>query len=157
MQGNPVIEVRIIDDRLKEWGIPDYQTQGSAAIDLFACIDDPLPVHPQEKAILISAGMAISMLTETMAALVLPRSGLGHKKGIVMGNGTGLIDSDYQGTLFISCLNRSAIGSDPVVIMPGERIAQLMFVPVLKPTFSLVAEFSARTERGSGGFGSTGS
>ena len=150
------IEVKIIDPRLKDWGLPSYQTAGSAAVDLFACIDAPLAVEAQAPAVLVPSGLALNMGEMACAALVLPRSGLGHKKGLVMGNSVGLIDADYTGEIFISTWNRNPVGSDPIVIKPGERIAQMMFVPVLHAQMSVVEEFSSATERGAGGFGSTG-
>tara|TARA_X000000950_G_scaffold251121_1_gene312281 strand:- start:60 stop:548 length:489 start_codon:yes stop_codon:yes gene_type:complete len=150
------VEVKIIDPRLKDWGLPSYQTAGSAAVDLFACIDAPLAVEAQAPAVLVPSGLALNMGEMACAALVLPRSGLGHKKGLVMGNSVGLIDADYTGEIFISTWNRNPVGSDPIVITPGERIAQMMFVPVLHAQMSVVEEFSSATERGAGGFGSTG-
>ncbi len=150
------VEVKIIDPRLKDWGLPSYLTAGSAAVDLFACIDAPLAVEAQAPAVLVPSGLALNMGEMACAALVLPRSGLGHKKGLVMGNSVGLIDADYTGEIFISTWNRNPVGSDPIVITPGERIAQMMFVPVLHAQMSVVEEFSSATERGAGGFGSTG-
>lgn len=150
------VEVKIIDPRLKDWGLPSYQTAGSAAVDLFACIDAPLAVEAQAPAVLVTSGLALNMGEMACAALVLPRSGLGHKKGLVMGNSVGLIDADYTGEIFISTWNRNPVGSDPIEITPGERIAQMMFVPVLHAQMSVVEEFSSATERGAGGFGSTG-
>ncbi|WP_370553398.1 dUTP diphosphatase [Falsirhodobacter sp. alg1] len=150
------VEVKILDERIHEWGLPAYQTEGSAALDLFACLDAPLTIEPGDKAVLVPSGIALFMNTNEMAALVLPRSGAGHKKGLVLGNLVGLIDPDYTGGIQMSVWNRNAAGSPPIVIEPGERVAQLMFVPVLRPDLHVVAEFSAQTERGAGGFGSTG-
>lgn len=150
------IEIRILDDRLREWGLPAYQSGGAAAIDLFACLEDEVQVQPQAPAILVPSGFAMLCHDQQVAGLVLPRSGLGHKHGLVMGNSVGLIDSDYTGQIFISTWNRNPVGSDPIVIRPGERIAQMMFVPVLHPRFEVVEDFSAQTLRGAGGFGSTG-
>lgn len=150
------IEIKVLDPRLHEWGLPSYQTAGAAAIDLIACIDDDLTIHPQEPAVLIPSGMALFCDTAGIAGLILPRSGLGHKKGLVMGNSIGLIDSDYTGQIQISTWNRNPPGAEPILIRPGERIAQMMFVPVLHPEFSVVQEFSGVTDRGEGGFGSTG-
>jgi dUTP pyrophosphatase len=151
------VEVRILDNRLEEWGLPRYQTAMAAAIDLFACVDQTLLLLPQASPILISAGLAIHIADPNVAALILPRSGLGHNKGLVLGNLTGLLDSDYLGPVYISAWNRNAAGTAPIEINPGDRIAQMMFVPVVRPRFEVVAEFSGQSERGAGGFGSTGS
>ena len=150
------MEVRILDPRIHEWGLPDYQTAGSAAIDLFACIDAPLNIAAQAPAVLISAGIALSFDDFSFAGLVLPRSGQGHKRGLVLGNSTGLIDPDYTGEILISTWNRNPAGCDPITIQPGERIAQMIFVPVLRPAFTVVDSFSRATARAAGGFGSTG-
>jgi len=150
------VEVKILDPRIREWGMPAYQTSGAAAIDLFACIDAPMEIAPQAPAVLVPSGLAFYMGDTSCAALVLPRSGLGHKKGLVMGNSVGLIDADYTGQVFISTWNRNPSGADPIRIEPGERIAQLMFVPVLHAALDVVDTFSDATERGAGGFGSTG-
>ena len=128
----------------------------AAAIDLHACLDAPLELRPGEAPALVSSGLAVSMGRPDMAALVLPRSGLGHRKGLVLGNLVGLIDPDYTGPILVSAWNRNATGSAPIVIAPGERFAQMLFVPVLRPRFTLVDAFSAPTARGAGGFGSTG-
>jgi dUTP pyrophosphatase len=151
------VEVRILDNRLEEWGLPRYQTAMAAAIDLFACVDQTLLLLPQASPILISAGLAMHIADPNVAALILPRSGLGHNKGLVLGNLTGLLDSDYLGPVYISAWNRNAAGTAPIAINPGDRIAQMMFVPVVRPRFEVVAEFSGQSERGAGGFGSTGS
>jgi dUTP pyrophosphatase len=152
------LEIKILDARLHTWGLPQYQSQLAAAIDLFACIDTPLEVLPQAPAQLIPTGIAIHMNSATLCALILPRSGLGHKKGLVLGNSIGLIDADYTAQCFISVWNRNPPPhSEPIVIQPGERIAQMMFVPIVRPTFHVVTEFSHSSQRGSGGFGSTGS
>lgn len=146
------VELKIVNPKVgTEIPMPEYATDGSAAIDLRACIDDMLQVLPGETK-LIPTGIALNMQDTGMAATILPRSGLGHKHGIVLGNLVGLIDSDYQGELFISVWNR---GNDEFAINSGDRIAQLMFIPVLKADFVLVDEFEA-TERGTGGFGHTG-
>ncbi len=146
------ISLKIIDKKIgTEYPIPRYATDGSAAIDLYSCIDIPLQVHSNETK-LIPSGIAVHMNDPSMAATIIPRSGLGHKHGIVLGNLTGLIDSDYTGEIKISCWNRS----DTVfTINPGDRIAQLMFVPVIKVEFDIVDEFS-KTNRGANGFGHTG-
>jgi len=151
------VDVKIIDPRIRDWGMPAYQTSGAAAIDLFACIDAPMEIAPQAAAMLVPSGLAFYMGEAECAALVLPRSGLGHKKGLVMGNSVGLIDADYTGQVFISTWNRNPAGTEPIWITPGERIAQLMFVPVLHAALNVVEEFSEVTDRGAGGFGSTGS
>ncbi|MBB1275829.1 dUTP diphosphatase [Pseudoalteromonas sp. SR43-3] len=146
------VELKIVNPKVgTEIPMPEYATDGSAAIDLRACVDDMLQVLPGETK-LIPTGIALNMQDTGMAATILPRSGLGHKHGIVLGNLVGLIDSDYQGELFISVWNR---GNDEFAINSGDRIAQLMFIPVLKADFVLVDEFEA-TERGTGGFGHTG-
>lgn len=146
------VELKIVNPKVgTEIPMPEYATDGSAAIDLRACIDDALRISPGETK-LIPTGIALNMQDTGMAATILPRSGLGHKHGIVLGNLVGLIDSDYQGELFISVWNR---GNDEFSISSGDRIAQLMFIPILKADFVLVDEFEA-TERGTGGFGHTG-
>lgn len=146
------LEVRILDARLgREFPLPQYATDGSAGMDLRACLDAPLTLAPGETA-LIPSGLAIHIGDPGHAALVLPRSGLGHKHGIVLGNLVGLIDSDYQGQLFVSCWNR---GHTTFTIEPGERIAQLVIVPVVQVDLEVVDSFVA-SERGAGGFGSSG-
>ncbi|MFQ5348105.1 MAG: dUTP diphosphatase [Rhodothalassiaceae bacterium] len=152
----PRVEIRVLDVRLRDWGPPDYQTPLSAAIDLHACIDAPLRLAAGEPPALISSGIAVHMDNAHMAALVLPRSGLGHKKGLVLGNLTGLIDADYMAPIYVSLWNRNPPGSEPILVEPGERIAQLLFVPVLRPAFAFVDSFSGSSARGEGGFGSTG-
>ena len=147
------VELVILDPRLREWGLPRYQTAGAAAVDLHACVDAPLTLPPGSAAVLVPAGFAIHISDPGLAALILPRSGTGHRRGLVLGNGTGLIDSDYQGPILVSAWNR---GAGSVVIEPGERIAQMLFVPVARAAFTEVASFSAQSDRGSGGFGSTG-
>jgi dUTP pyrophosphatase len=144
------IEVRILDARLREQ-LPGYATAGSAGLDLRACIQEPLTLEPGDTQ-LIPSGMAIHLADPGLAAIVLPRSGLGHKHGIVLGNLVGLIDSDYQGQIFVSTWNR---GRAAFRIEPLERLAQLVIVPVVQVGFEIVDEFHAST-RGSGGFGSTG-
>jgi dUTP pyrophosphatase len=144
------IALRILDDRLRAEP-PRYATAGAAGLDLRACIDASVTIEPGQTQ-LISSGIAIHIAEPGLAALVLPRSGLGHKHGIVLGNLVGLIDSDYQGPLMVSCWNR---GSQPYVIRPLERFAQLVIVPVVQARFEVVGEFVA-SERGGAGFGSTG-
>jgi dUTP pyrophosphatase len=146
------IELKILDSRLGDAiPLPYYATDGSAGLDMRACIDEPLTVNPGETQ-LVPTGLAIHIADATLAAVLLPRSGLGHKHGIVLGNLTGLIDSDYQGQVFISCWNRSATAYE---IEPGERIAQMVFVPVEQVKFQVVTEFGD-SDRGEGGFGHTG-
>jgi dUTP pyrophosphatase len=144
------IDVKILDARLHEQ-LPTYATPGSAGLDLRACLNEPLTLQPNAWQ-LIPTGMAMYLKDPNYAALILPRSGLGHKHGIVLGNLVGLIDSDYQGQLMVSAWNRS---STAFTIEPMERIAQLMIVPVVQAEFNLVSEFPA-SERGEGGYGSTG-
>jgi len=146
------IELKILDSRLGgEFPLPDYATSGSAGIDLRACLKEPLVLRSGQTE-LIPTGMAIHIGDESLAAIILPRSGLGHKHGIVLGNLVGLIDSDYQGQLFVSCWNR---GDNEFQIEPGERIAQLVFVPVVQAKFQIVDNFD-ESDRGQGGFGHTG-
>jgi len=144
------VELKILDDRIKE-AMPAYATTGSAGLDLRACLDQAITIQPGETT-LIPTGMAIHLADPSYAAMILPRSGLGHKHGIVLGNLVGLIDSDYQGQLFVSCWNRSQTA---FVMNPMERMAQLVIVPVVQANFKVVDEFDA-SERGEGGFGSTG-
>jgi dUTP pyrophosphatase len=146
------LKVRILDERIgRELPLPAYATQGSAGMDLRACLNAPLVLDPG-KAELIPTGLAIYVEDPGLAAVILPRSGLGHKHGIVLGNLVGLIDSDYQGQLMVSCWNR---GREPFTIQPGERIAQLIVVPVVQVQLEIVEEFTA-TDRGAGGFGHSG-
>jgi dUTP pyrophosphatase len=149
---NNKIKVRILDERIKgEFGLPHYATEGSAGLDLRACLDEAIDLGPGETQ-LIPAGIAIHIANSKLAAVILPRSGLGHKHGIVLGNLVGLIDSDYQGQLFVSCWNR---GQSTFRIEPGERVAQLVFVPVIQAQFDVVESFE-ETERAEGGFGHSG-
>ena len=150
MDGVTHVDVRILDERIAD-RLPAYATAGSAGLDLRACIDAPIVLAPGA-AELLPTGIAIHIGDPGHAALILPRSGLGHKHGIVLGNLVGLIDSDYQGPLMVSCWNR---GQAPFTIEPFERIAQLVVVPVVQAEFRVVASFDA-SGRGSGGFGSTG-
>jgi len=147
------VEYKILDTRLgNEIEMPHYGTKGSAGLDLRACIDDDMTIEPGQT-VLIPTGMAIHLDDPGLAAMLLPRSGLGHKHGIVLGNLVGLIDSDYQGPLMVSVWNR---GDKAYQVEVGERIAQMVIVPVLQPVFTQVEEFGDATERGQGGFGSTG-
>jgi len=146
------IKLKLLDPRLGEAiPLPDYATDGAAGLDLRACLEQPLTLNPGETQ-LIPTGLSIHIGDPSLAAVILPRSGLGHKHGIVLGNLVGLIDSDYQGQLFVSCWNR---GSDSFTIDVGERIAQLVFVPVVQAQFDLVEDFEPST-RAEGGFGHTG-
>jgi dUTP pyrophosphatase len=146
------IQLKVLDARLGDTiELPDYATAGSAGLDLRACLDDNLILEPGAT-ILIPTGLAIHIDDPSLAAVILPRSGLGHKHGIVLGNLVGLIDSDYQGQLFVSCWNRSQTA---FTINVGERIAQMVFVPVIQVAFEQVDEFTS-SERGTGGFGHTG-
>jgi dUTP pyrophosphatase len=151
-QSRQKLQVRVLDARIgTEFPVPQYATSGSAGVDLRACLDGPLELKPGDTQ-LIPSGIAIYLADPNLAAIVLPRSGLGHKHGIVLGNLVGLIDSDYQGQVFVSVWNR---GQTSFTIQPGERIAQLVVVPVVQVEFEVVNEFVA-TERGAGGFGSSG-
>jgi dUTP pyrophosphatase len=146
------LKVRILDARVgTEFPLPAYATDGSAGLDLRACLDGPLVLEPGQ-AQLIPSGLAIHVEDPGLAAVILPRSGLGHKHGIVLGNLVGLIDSDYQGQLMVSCWNR---GRQPYTIQPGERIAQLVVVPVVQVALEVVQDF-ADSKRGAGGFGHSG-
>ena len=146
------IQLKILDSRLgSEFPLPHYATDGAAGMDMRACVDAPLVISPGETR-LIPTGLAIHIQEPGLAAMLLPRSGLGHKHGIVLGNLVGLIDSDYQGQVFVSCWNR---GGEIFTIQPGERIAQMVIVPVVHADFEVVEEFAA-SARGAGGFGHTG-
>ena len=145
-----LVEVKILDDRLKE-SMPTYGSPGAAGLDLKACIDEPIVIYPGATH-LIHTGIAVHLRDPNVAGLILPRSGLGHKHGIVLGNLVGLIDSDYQGELMVSCWNRS---TEAFTINPMDRIAQYVVVPVYQLSFTVVDEFEA-SDRGDGGFGSTG-
>ena len=146
------LQIRILDARLgREFPLPAYATAGSAGMDLRACLDAPLALAPG-RAELIPTGLAIHLADPGLAAVILPRSGLGHKHGVVLGNLVGLIDSDYQGQLLVSCWNR---GQEPFTIQPGERIAQLVVVPVVQVALEVVESFD-ESARGAGGFGHSG-
>ena len=148
----PKIQMKVLDPRLgKEIPLPDYATGGSAGIDLRACLEAEVVLQPGET-VLIPTGLAIHINDPQLAAVLLPRSGLGHKHGIVLGNLVGLIDSDYQGQVFVSCWNR---GKQAFTIQVAERIAQMVFIPIVQAEFELVSEFTT-TDRGTGGFGHTG-
>jgi dUTP pyrophosphatase len=156
LSGSPAtrraLQVRILDARLgTEFPLPAYATEGSAGLDLRACLEAPLLLAPGRTE-LIPTGLAIHVDDPALAALILPRSGLGHRHGIVLGNLVGLIDSDYQGQLMVSCWNR---GAEPFTVRPGERIAQLVVVPVVQVQLEVVTEFTV-SSRGAGGFGHSG-
>lgn len=149
----PVVRLRVLDPRLGEvFPLPDYATDGAAGLDLRACLQGPMCLEPGQCE-LLPTGMAIHIADPGYAGMILPRSGLGHRHGIVLGNGVGLIDSDYQGQLMVSCWNR---GREPFTIEPGERVAQLVIVPVVQARFERVESFSEVSIRGEGGFGHTG-
>lgn len=146
------VQIKILDTRIgRQYPVPEYATEGAAGVDLRACLDEALTITPGETH-LVPSGIAVHMADPELAAVVLPRSGLGHKKGIVLGNLVGLIDSDYQGQVMISVWNR---GSETVTVEPGERIAQMVFVPVRRVQFEVVEDFQT-SARGAGGFGHTG-
>lgn len=146
------IQLKILDERIgKDFPLPNYATAGSAGLDLRACLNEPTHIQPGEVK-LLDTGIAIHISDQSLAATILPRSGLGHKHGIVLGNLVGLIDSDYQGPLMVSCWNR---GQTSYTISPGERIAQLVFLPVIRADFEVVDDFD-ESDRGTGGFGHTG-
>ncbi len=145
------IDLRILDKRLTEF-LPAYATAGSAGLDVRACIETALILNPGECA-LVPTGFALDLGSPEVAAILLPRSGLGHKHGIILGNLTGLIDSDYAGQVMVSCWNRS---SSPFTIQPLDRIAQMVVLPIIRADFNIVQEFRSSSSRGSGGFGSTG-
>ena|SRR5437870_2594565 len=154
------VELKILDPRLSGWGFPHYGSSLAAGLDLHACLDAPLLLRPQAPAVLISAGIAFRIADPEWCALVLPRSGLGHRDGLVLGNAVGLIDADYEGTCQISAWNRNPPhpndGNEGIWINPGDRIAQLVFTRIARPAFTIVSEFSETGARQAGGFGSTG-
>ncbi|NKC15353.1 MAG: dUTP diphosphatase [Gammaproteobacteria bacterium] len=146
------IRLKVLDERIgTDYALPDYATEGAAGIDLRAMIDNPIALMPGAVE-LLPTGIAVYIADQSLAAVLLPRSGLGHKHGIVLGNLVGLIDSDYQGQVMVSCWNR---GNESFSIQPGERIAQMVFVPVVRAQFEVVTEFE-ESIRGAGGFGHTG-
>jgi dUTP pyrophosphatase len=154
------IELKILDPRLPGWGFPLYGSSLAAGLDLHACIEAPLLLRPQAPAVLISAGIAFRIGDPEWCALVLPRSGLGHRDGLVLGNAVGLIDADYEGICLVSAWNRNPPRADDsdagIRISPGDRIAQLVFTRIARPEFSIVGEFSEAGARQAGGFGSSG-
>ena len=154
------VELKILDPRLPGWGFPHYGSCLAAGLDLHACLDEPLRLRPQAPAVLISAGIAFRIGDPEWCALVLPRSGLGHREGLVLGNAIGLVDADYQGACLISAWNRnpprSNSASEGILIRPGDRIAQLVFTRTIRPEFIVLAQFDEAGGRQEGGFGSTG-
>src|SRR5271170_6277573 len=154
------IQLKILDPRLQGWGFPHYGSSLAAGLDLHACIDEPLRLQPQAPAVLISAGIAFRIGDPEWCALVLPRSGLGHRAGLVLGNAVGVIDADYEGPCLISAWNRNPLreggAADGISIAPGDRIAQLVFTRIARAEFTIVAEFPAAGGRQESGFGSTG-
>jgi dUTP pyrophosphatase len=154
------VALKILDPRLMGWGFPHYGSSLAAGLDLHACIDEPIVLRPQAPALLISAGIAFSIADPAWCALVLPRSGLGHREGLVLGNAVGVIDADYEGACLISAWNRNPVRSgaesEGISITPGDRIAQLVFVRIARAQFSIVTTFGEASGRQDGGFGSTG-
>lgn len=148
------IEMKVLDERVRAWGLPDYKTEMAAGIDLYACLNEDMVLWPQAPAEMIPTGIAVYMADPRLCAMIYPRSGLGHKKGLVLGNGTGVIDADFQAELMISAWNRDPQGC--IEIAPGDRIAQLVFTPIVRPSLREVGRFDRATARGLGGFGSTG-
>lgn len=152
--GLPAVGLRLLDDRLTGWGFPRWGSAAAAGLDLHACLDGPLTLDPGAPAALIPAGFAVLIRDPAWCGLVFPRSGRGHRDGLILGNGTGVIDADYEGPLMISAWNRAAT---PVRIEPGERIAQLVFTRVARPSLTVLdAGQTGGSERGQGGFGSSG-
>ncbi len=150
------VEIRILDPRLHDWGVPRYHSAMAAAVDLHACLGAPLSLPSGAPAVLIPAGFALHLARADLAAVILPRSGAGHHRGLVLGNSAGLVDADYLGPITVSAWNRNPPGAPPILIAPGERIAQMLFVPVVRPRLRLVEAFSRSSARGEAGFGSTG-
>ncbi len=153
------VELRILDERIREWGFPYYGSELAAGIDLFACLDGPLELRPQTEPALISSGISLRIGNPNWCGLIIPRSGLGHRDGLVLGNSIGVIDADYEGPCMISAWNRNPVNqtnAHTIVIKPGDRIAQLLFVQVVRPTFKIVRQFKSPSNRGAKGWGSTG-
>lgn len=150
----PRVEVRVLDERLHGWGLPAYQSDWAAGIDLRACLAEPLALQPGGPAVLVPSGLSVAMPSEDMVAFVLARSGLGHRDGVVLGQAVGTIDADYHGEILVSVWLRP--GAKPFTISPGDRVAQLVFLPVLRPEFVVVEAFTRESGRGAAGFGSTG-
>jgi dUTP pyrophosphatase len=156
MDDRPEFELKVLDPRLYDWGLPDYASIMAAGLDLRACLDAPVALEPQAPAVMVSSGIAVLINRPDVVAFLLPRSGLGARTGIILGQSIGTIDPDYAGPWLVPLVNRNAAGTPPVTIQPGDRIAQAVFLPLLRPRFRVVEEFSAETARGAGGFGSTG-
>ncbi|WP_081494349.1 dUTP diphosphatase [Bradyrhizobium genomosp. III] len=150
------LQVKIIDPRLKNWGFPRYGSGAAAGMDLFACIPDVLKLKPAAPPQLISSGIALNISDECVFALVVPRSGLAHSEGLVLGNSVGVIDPDYRGACMISAWNRNPPGGRSILIRPGDRIAQMIFLPFIRPEYEVTDEFSSDQGRGDQGFGSSG-
>lgn len=150
------VEIKILDERIHGWGPPKYQTIMSAGLDMYACIPEPIHIEAQAPAILVPTGIAVLMNNPHLVAFLLARSGLGHKKGLVLGQAVGTIDADYTNEIMASLWLRNPPGSEPLTINPGDRIAQLVFLPLVRPSMTIVEKFSSQTDRGTGGFGSTG-
>ncbi|MET7247624.1 dUTP diphosphatase [Methylobacterium sp. EM32] len=152
------VAIRILDPRLTEWGFPRWGSALAAGLDLHACLDAPLVLEPQAPPALIPAGFALAIRDSAWCAMVYPRSGMGHRDGLVLGNTVGVIDADYEGPLMISAWNRNPPGAAPLTVRPGERIAQLVFTRVVRPVLAVVDAFpeAGTGARGAGGFGSTG-
>ena len=149
------VGIRNVDPRLAGWGFPRWGSAQAAGLDLHACLDAPLDLAPQASPVLIPAGFAVLIRDPDWCGLIVPRSGLGHRAGLVLGNGTGVIDADYEGPLMVSARNRNPAG-DPIRIAPGERIAQLVFTRVARPQLVVIEADEPASARGSGGFGSSG-
>jgi dUTP pyrophosphatase len=155
VSGLPEVGLRLLDPRLTGWGFPRWGTAASAGLDLYACLDAPLILPPRAQPALIPAGFSVLIRDPDWCGLIFPRSGRGHREGLVLGNGTGVIDADYEGPLMISAWNRS--DAEPVQIEPGERIAQLVFTRITRPVLTVLEGASGPgSERGAGGFGSSG-
>ena len=155
MSGLPEVGLRLLDPRLTGWGFPRWGTAASAGLDLYACLDAPLILPPRAQPALIPAGFSVLIRDPDWCGLIFPRSGRGHREGLVLGNGTGVIDADYEGPLMISAWNRS--DAEPVQIAPGERIAQLVFTRITRPVLTVLEGAPGPgSERGAGGFGSSG-
>jgi dUTP pyrophosphatase len=154
------VALKILDPRLPGWGFPHYGSDLAAGLDLHACIEEPLVMRPQAPAVLISAGIALRIGDPHWCALVLPRSGLGHREGLVLGNAVGVIDADYEGACLVSAWNRNPVGAggeaEGILINPGDRIAQLVFTRIARAEFRIVSDFGVASGRQAGGFGSTG-
>jgi dUTP pyrophosphatase len=150
------VQLKRLDPRLAGWGFPHWGSDLAAGLDLHACIAAPLALSAQAPAQLVPSGIAVSIGDPGWAAMIYPRSGLGHVQGLVLGNAVGVIDADYQGEIFVSAWNRNPPGSPDIVIEPGQRIAQMVFTRIERPSFRLVERFGTTSRRGAGGYGSTG-